>query len=99
MLLALNVLLLTALAGRGPLQRQVTLHRYNREIASAERQVSLADLSRLQDWVKSEPHAPEGDWYKDFGSFKLCGPAQSKLEVLCFEEVVEPPAGIEPATC
>jgi hypothetical protein len=23
--------------------------------------------------VKSEPFAPEGDWYKDFGSFKLCG--------------------------
>ena len=33
----------------------------------------LADLRRLQAWVKSEPIAPEGDWYKDFGSFKLCG--------------------------
>lgn len=37
------------------------------------REVSLADLVRLQDWVKSEPVAPDGDWYKDFGSFKLCG--------------------------
>jgi hypothetical protein len=26
-----------------------------------------------QRWVKSEPFAPDGDWYKDFGSFKLCG--------------------------
>jgi hypothetical protein len=38
-----------------------------------EREITLADLSRLQEWVKSEPQAPEGDWYKDFGSFKLCG--------------------------
>lgn len=41
-----------------------------------ERQISLADLSRLQDWVRSEPVAPEGDWYDDFGSFKLCGSGQ-----------------------
>ena len=38
-----------------------------------ERRISLADLERLQAWVRSEPHAPEGAWYKDFGSFKLCG--------------------------
>ena len=40
---------------------------------AAQRKVSLADLHRLQEWVKSSPHAPDGDWYKDFGSFKLCG--------------------------
>ena len=33
----------------------------------------MADLHRLQAWVKEEPNAPEGDWFKDFGSFKLCG--------------------------
>jgi hypothetical protein len=38
-----------------------------------QRDISLADLSRLQEWVKSEPYAPDGDWYKDFGSFKVCG--------------------------
>ena len=48
----------------------------------AERQISLADLSRLQDWVKSEPYAPEGDWYKDFGSFKLCGSGEYSRMVL-----------------
>ena len=42
-LLALNVLLLTALAARGPIQRQITLRRYNREIASIERQSSLVE--------------------------------------------------------
>ena len=36
-------------------------------------EIALADLRRLQEWVKSGPWAPEGDWYKDFGSFKLCG--------------------------
>jgi hypothetical protein len=38
-----------------------------------ERCIPLAGLRRLQAWVKSEPLAPEGDWYKDFGSFHLCG--------------------------
>jgi hypothetical protein len=31
----------------------------------SERQISLADLSRLQDWVKSEPQAPDGDWISE----------------------------------
>jgi hypothetical protein len=38
-----------------------------------ERQIPQADLRRLQQWVKTQPAAPEGDWYKDFGSFKICG--------------------------
>ena len=38
-----------------------------------KRRIPLADLYRLQAWVKSQPQAPDGDWYKDFGSFKLCG--------------------------
>jgi hypothetical protein len=38
-----------------------------------ERRIPLADLQRLQAWVKTDPSAPDGDWYKDFGSFKLCG--------------------------
>jgi hypothetical protein len=33
----------------------------------------LTELRRLQAWVNSEAYAPDGDWYKDFGSFKLCG--------------------------
>ena len=38
-----------------------------------ERQVSLADLIALQAWVTTGPEAPKDDWYKDFGSFLLCG--------------------------
>jgi hypothetical protein len=30
-------------------------------------------LNQLRLWVESKPEVPEGDWYKDFGSFKICG--------------------------
>lgn len=38
-----------------------------------DRSISLTDLQKLQDWAKTTPIAPDGDWYKDFGSFTLCG--------------------------
>ena len=38
-----------------------------------DRDISLDDLNRLRRWMESEPDVPEGPWYKDFGSFKLCG--------------------------
>jgi hypothetical protein len=47
-----------------------------------ERAISLADLEKLQAWVRTEPVAPEGDWYKDFGSFKLCGSGEYPRTIL-----------------
>ena len=38
-----------------------------------ERKISTEDLYQLKLWRESEPEAPEGLWYKDFGSFKICG--------------------------
>ena len=38
-----------------------------------DRAISAAALNRLRLWVETRPEVPEGDWYKDFGSFKLCG--------------------------
>lgn len=38
-----------------------------------ERHITTDDLYRLKLWRESEPEAPEGEWYKDFGSFKICG--------------------------
>lgn len=38
-----------------------------------DRSISLADLNQLRLWIDSKPEVPEGDWYKDFGSFKICG--------------------------
>jgi hypothetical protein len=38
-----------------------------------ERHTSLAGLAALQSWVRTNLIAPPGDWFKDFGSFILCG--------------------------
>jgi len=38
-----------------------------------ERKIRAEDLYELKLWRESEPEAPEGLWYKDFGSFKICG--------------------------
>ncbi len=38
-----------------------------------ERQITAEDLYQLKIWRESEPDAPEGEWFKDFGSFKICG--------------------------
>ena len=38
-----------------------------------ERQISEQDLFDLAEWKMQDPDVPDGDWYKDFGTFKLCG--------------------------
>lgn len=38
-----------------------------------ERKITVDDLYKLKLWRESEPEAPDGLWYKDFGSFKICG--------------------------
>lgn len=38
-----------------------------------DRNIGLNDLNLLRVWIESQPEVPEGPWYKDFGSFKLCG--------------------------
>jgi hypothetical protein len=35
--------------------------------------ISLDDLNQLRLWIETKPNVPEGPWYKDFGSFKVCG--------------------------
>lgn len=47
-----------------------------------DRRISLADLLKLQEWVRTAPYAPDGDWYKDFCSFVLCGTGQFPKTVL-----------------
>ena len=39
----------------------------------ADRSITLEDLNQLRLWVESNPEVPQGPWYKDFGSFKVCG--------------------------
>jgi hypothetical protein len=38
-----------------------------------ERAIKLVELNQLRLWIESEPDVPQEDWYKDFGSFKICG--------------------------
>jgi hypothetical protein len=42
-----------------------------------DRAITISDLNQLRLWIESQPVVPEGEWYKDFGSFKICG--QGKL--------------------
>ena len=38
-----------------------------------DRAITISDLNQLRLRIESQPEVPEGDWYKDFGSFKICG--------------------------
>jgi hypothetical protein len=38
-----------------------------------DRLISIADLNQLRLWIESKPEVPETEWYKDFGTFKICG--------------------------
>jgi len=38
-----------------------------------QREISQHDLFALAKWKAEDPDVPDGDWYKDFGTFKLCG--------------------------
>ena len=38
-----------------------------------DRSIGIKDLNQLRLWIESKPEVPAGDWYKDFGSFKICG--------------------------
>lgn len=39
----------------------------------SDRRITLSDLNALRLWMETQPEVPAGEWYKDFGSFKLCG--------------------------
>jgi hypothetical protein len=52
------------------LPREKWAHLRDRAI---ERQVSEKDLFELAEWKRQDPDVPDGDWWKDFGTFKLCG--------------------------
>jgi hypothetical protein len=38
-----------------------------------ERKITVEDLHALKLWRETGPEAPDGSWFKDFGSFKVCG--------------------------
>jgi hypothetical protein len=38
-----------------------------------DRNISVEDLNALRLWLETKPSVPEGLWYKEFGTFTLCG--------------------------
>jgi hypothetical protein len=62
-----------------------------------ERQVTEQDLLKLMEWRQSEPDAPDGLWYKDFGSFKICGQGRYRgfLLPLSSESLERPVHGLD----
>jgi len=38
-----------------------------------DRSISLEDLNKLRLWIEEQPEVPQGTWFKDFGTFKICG--------------------------
>ena len=49
---------------------QLRQHLFDR---AKSRKITMEDLFALQEWQRHSPEVPRGGWYKDFGSFKLCG--------------------------
>jgi hypothetical protein len=54
-----------------------------------DRAITITDLNRLRRWIESKPEVPEGDWYKDFGSFKICGHGSYPMTFLLRDQVAE----------
>ena len=38
-----------------------------------ERKISMEDLFELAEWKAQDRDVPDGNWYKDFGTFNFCG--------------------------
>jgi len=38
-----------------------------------DRSITVQDLNKLRLWIEEKPEVPKGEWFKDFGSFKICG--------------------------
>ena len=38
-----------------------------------DRNIRIEDLNALRLWLESKPNVPEGPWFKEFGTVKLCG--------------------------
>jgi hypothetical protein len=53
-----------------------------------DRNISLHDLNHLRVWLETRPNVPEGPWFKDFGSFKLCGEGKYPKTFLLSGQVV-----------
>ena len=54
-----------------------------------ERKITAEDLYQLKVWRESNPEAPDGLWYKDFGSFKICGDGKYPKTLLLADQAAK----------
>jgi hypothetical protein len=54
-----------------------------------DRSVTEDDLYKLQFWIEQPPgpDVPDGDWFKDFGTFKIAGRGPLLLTFLTPDQV------------
>jgi hypothetical protein len=52
-----------------------------------DRKITLEDLVKFDVWLRSDPIAPDGPWYKDFGNFKVCGEGRYPKTFLMRDQV------------
>ena len=52
-----------------------------------DRRISESDLYKLSLWLEREPDVPEGDWYKDFPTFRLGGRGNLILTFLTLKQI------------
>jgi hypothetical protein len=54
-----------------------------------DRRITVDDLYKLKFWIEQPPgpDVPEGDWYKDFGTFKLAGRGPLLLTFLTADQI------------
>jgi hypothetical protein len=38
-----------------------------------DRSISVEDLNNLRLWMETQQEVPDSVWFKDFGTFKICG--------------------------
>ena len=54
-----------------------------------ERGLDISDMQALQEWIRYSTDVPTGKWFKDFGSFKLCGEGERPSTFLTAEQIAE----------
>jgi hypothetical protein len=54
----------------------------DRRITASDMQALQDDMQALQEWIIHSPQVPGGKWYKNFGTFKLCGEGETPLTFL-----------------
>ena len=48
-----------------------------------DRAITISDLNQLRVWIESKPEVPEGEWYKDFGSFRSVAAVRTPRRSCC----------------